>query len=259
MRDFITLINHPDNVSHSLHNISSMFLQIEYAITYFRERYGLLHNDLHAGNVLFTESFTPKLIDFGRSSITLNGVFYSMDTTPFPQSYDLLIFVTSFYVYYANRCVDPSVKEAIRQLFQDGLSFNLLDELEKRKSHVGIGDITHCMYPDYINSNSFRSIWTIAYGEGVVLGSLDATKRVLQRVMDPVEFRGFWNQRVEGGGGGGGSMVNEEPVEEPMTGGNRRKSLSRRTRTKKISSTTLRKGSRLKAQKKSLKRHLLDV
>lgn len=88
--------------------------KLSYILNYFRETYSFYHRDLHIGNIMFSSDDTLKLIDFGMSCLTLEGVTYSLleenivtkpiaGTKLVPKirsytcfSYDLLIFFANF-------------------------------------------------------------------------------------------------------------------------------------------------------------------
>jgi len=238
MKHYMDYISRPEHAGNFLKHISQMILQVEKVLTYFRSTYGFCHNDLHIGNILFTETFELKLIDFGRASFVINGVNYSEDKDPQEVSYDLLIFVTSLYIH-CRSYFPVEVEEAFRLFFQEG-SFDLLKELDKRKQKVGIVDISHCMYPDYIESYSSTTIWNLNFQENdwsnpVILRHVDPVKNIVMRCLDSNQFREFWGQ-----------FVKEDGSTASMTGGKRRTLQRKRTRSKKVACDRRRKNSRRK-------------
>jgi tRNA A-37 threonylcarbamoyl transferase component Bud32 len=75
---------------------------------YFQRKYGFYHRDLHTGNVMFKQDGSNpeilKLIDFGMSTVSLNGVQYAIQGGS-NFSYDLLIFLGAM---YSNHTVDDA-------------------------------------------------------------------------------------------------------------------------------------------------------
>jgi len=69
-------------------------------LNYFKSKYGFYHRDLHTGNVMLKRNGSNpeilKLIDFGMSTISLNGVQYAVQAGG-GFSYDLLIFLGAMY------------------------------------------------------------------------------------------------------------------------------------------------------------------
>ena len=92
-------------------------------LTYFQETYALHHRDLHTENILFSRSNDIRIIDFGFSNITFDGITYGVldesivsertlskkvhKTNLFPiHSHDILIFLASFLYRYSKLCTD---------------------------------------------------------------------------------------------------------------------------------------------------------
>ena len=61
-------------------------------------KYRFVHNDLHGGNVLFTASNQPVLIDFGRASFVLEGHVYKGYNPNGHEAFDILTFI--LYIYH---------------------------------------------------------------------------------------------------------------------------------------------------------------
>jgi len=71
-----------------------MFLQLQQILEYLQTTYSFQHHDLHYKNVMFSKDFI-KIIDFGMSTLTWNGVLYALPTNRDNPSYDLYLFFAS--------------------------------------------------------------------------------------------------------------------------------------------------------------------
>jgi serine/threonine protein kinase len=129
-------------------------------LDHFKKVYGFSHRDLHGGNIMFaSETYNePKLIDFGLSCLTLNGVTYSFvrenvfETLLFDKpcnSYDLLILASSLYEYekpnLGNDCL-----EFLCQSSRGANDKLLIDDLPSFTHIYNPSAKFHMVYPDRI-------------------------------------------------------------------------------------------------------------
>jgi serine/threonine protein kinase len=106
----------------TLKQIGPVFAEMAKVLNYFRIRYSFYHRDFHSGNIMFTETLEPRIIDFGMCCMKFDGNFYSMPDKYYTDnlvlqylgstgrapaaaecfSFDLLQFLTSVFEFAAN-------------------------------------------------------------------------------------------------------------------------------------------------------------
>jgi len=123
--------------------LSPYFYQLGKVLDGLKKRYGFAHRDLHTGNIMFRNDGTLVLIDFGLSCITYGGVVYSVQTQNILpagvtrlvpgivdapcQSYDILIFLTSFAESYGLGMEEEEQRKFTSLFYTRDNSFDLLD------------------------------------------------------------------------------------------------------------------------------------
>ena len=109
-----------------------LLYELGLTLSTLRDRYGFAHRDLHAANIMITDTGHLKLIDFGFSCMTIKDKIYreiTMDDTLVGcnPGYDLAIFFYFMYNRYLN-LFDNDVTMFYKKYVVDNLSgkFNLL-------------------------------------------------------------------------------------------------------------------------------------
>jgi len=129
-----------------LDDISNFFGLLGGTLAEFDETYGFRHCDLHSGNIMFSDTMGLKIIDFGKSCFTMDGVVYAKNKAVC-ESYDLLIFLASVRELYFG-FFSAEVRALINYFFTDDTDgSNIYDVIEEYHSdHEAQGAVFHYFY-----------------------------------------------------------------------------------------------------------------
>jgi serine/threonine protein kinase len=134
-------------------NLLTFMKPIAQILTVAGERYGFRHGDLHWGNLMFAADGSPKLIDFGKSCVTVDGVTYAA-TPANCESYDMLILYASLLErasFQPSQFTTDAV-EMLRSLFHgtDGIDYyqTLLNWFTAMKGKISATALFHVFYHD---------------------------------------------------------------------------------------------------------------
>ena len=141
-----------------LYTIGKLFYDISTILSNLFARYKFFHKDLHGGNIMLTDINTVKIIDFGMSCLTYEGVTYSISKsnvgyeTPRQEpclSFDLLI-LSSWLVQYKNNTLALETLQFLNNVMTSDSGVNFYSTIQKDKSDPNYS-IFHMMYMNKIN------------------------------------------------------------------------------------------------------------
>ena len=141
-------------------DVSPLLVQIGGALLELFELYKFHHGDLHAGNVMFAEDRkTVKLIDFGKSCMTIEGVTYSIVSENIGtdvavknaecKSWDLLILLTYLLQYNPNM-LNTELKAIFHRVMTTDNGVDIYETVKSFAERRGI-PLFHAMYADRVN------------------------------------------------------------------------------------------------------------
>jgi len=173
--------------------IAPFFIQIGKALDHFDTTYGFRHCDLHPGNIMVTAGGEVKIIDFGRSCLSIDGTVYSKASNTC-ESFDLLILLMAIREFYYT-AFEPNVQAAINYFLNDNtMGFNLWNILKMRHGMRPMqGLIFHYVY--HASSMNLRNTdngypWGTNYGGRTLYDALMASEIV--KKIKPSHFAAFW-------------------------------------------------------------------
>jgi serine/threonine protein kinase len=100
--------------------MATKFEELGSMLQYFMDTYGFFHRDLHGGNIMFDALGNIKLIDFGMSCISVNGIQYSVNNDEC-MSFDIFILIT----YLLEYNIVPELSYKFRELLSDDMGFDI--------------------------------------------------------------------------------------------------------------------------------------
>jgi serine/threonine protein kinase len=133
-----------------LRSFGHILIQLGQTLDHLRRTYAYSHRDLHTGNIMLSDTFQLKLIDFGFSCLTYGGNTYrQVDTAERARGcvagYDLAIFFTNFYQKFS-RLFNPELEAFFQNNLGARAPFNVLGHGMDQVAQGNVGVWFHAFY-----------------------------------------------------------------------------------------------------------------